>query len=174
MARPRATPPALPGLLAEVAEVTSEATALALARQAGGQDLWMPAEPGPGHRLTRIVGSLREARLIAARLGPGSVMIPSAIRYLRWVEVQILRHQGLTLHEIARTVRLSESHVQRLAARAPKGDTAVPADGRCPWCRRPPARPRRARGPDPRQMEMDFLSLDGVPDRAPTGSGCRH
>ncbi|VUX47875.1 hypothetical protein DF3PA_80035 [Candidatus Defluviicoccus seviourii] len=68
----------LPPVLAQLAEVTSPATALALARACGGREMWIPQEPGPNHALTKALGSIDLAREVVAALGPGPLSVPSA------------------------------------------------------------------------------------------------
>lgn len=61
---------ALPGALGEIAEVAGVDAALAIARVRGGTEIYVPANPGPDHWISRLVG-LDNAAAIADKLTCG-------------------------------------------------------------------------------------------------------
>lgn len=109
---------ALPPILAQLAEATSLDTALALARACGGQEMWIPAEPGPDHALTRALGSLDLARTVASALGPGPLSVPSARSFAAALFRQRVRDaltQGETVATIAAREGCGRRWVRRVA-----------------------------------------------------------
>lgn len=66
---------ALPGILAEIAEVAGEAAALQLARTLGGTELKVSGRPKGA--LAKVVGATAAAK-IAAALGPTKILVPMA------------------------------------------------------------------------------------------------
>lgn len=88
----------LPGMLADVAEIAGEASALALARKLGGASVSVPA-PGrlqADHPIADAIG-MKAATAVARRFSGESVYIPKARRAL----VVDLHRQGLPRREIA-------------------------------------------------------------------------
>jgi hypothetical protein len=65
----------LPGILAQIATVTSEATALILARELGGTPVKLSADPKS--KLVQIVGPVHAAAIVKL-LHTGEVVIPMA------------------------------------------------------------------------------------------------
>lgn len=109
----RATPFALPALLAEIARITDQGTALALAREFGGRDIYVPRKPRADQKLTLAVG-LAAATAISARFGGCTHKIPSAKAFLNWREVHRLRDEGKSTAEISAEVGLGQRYIQRL------------------------------------------------------------
>ena len=64
--------PSLNGVLGDIARVASEDAALAIARELGGTRVYFPADPAPGHWLTKLVGS-EAAKAICETLTGGFV-----------------------------------------------------------------------------------------------------
>lgn len=70
---------ALPGILAEIAEVAGEDAALAIAKARGGTQIYIPPTPANDHWLCRLIGR-EEARAVCDHLtcgvGPRRVDLP--------------------------------------------------------------------------------------------------
>ncbi len=70
---------ALPGILAEIAEVVGEDAALAIARVRGGTQIYVPPVPTAGHWLCELIGSDRAIAvcdLLTGGVGPARVDLP--------------------------------------------------------------------------------------------------
>lgn len=63
-------PRILPGVLAEIAEAAGEEAALAIAKELGGTQIYVPPVPAIDHWLSRLVG-IENARAIADKLTCG-------------------------------------------------------------------------------------------------------
>lgn len=122
----RATPFGLPGILSEIAAVTSIEVALKVACAFGGIELYIRRKPGDDHPLALAVG-LEVATIIGGHFGGGARKIPSAKPYRRWREVHRLRDEGKSVAEIAAAVDLGKRYVYRLleghAATPPSADS---------------------------------------------------
>lgn len=59
--------PALPGILAEIADVAGEDAALAIARARGGTQIYIPPRPANDHWLCELIG-IDAARKVCAQL----------------------------------------------------------------------------------------------------------
>jgi hypothetical protein len=124
----------LPGLLAEIAALTDEATAVAIARAVGGERRYFPASPGSAHWLSMLIG-VEQARLICRQLGGAEHKIPSARTYLRWWDARRLKDLGYGQRDIARRLGLTQGHVQRLlAGYDPNPCRVVVRPESCPRC----------------------------------------
>lgn len=108
-------PEMLPGILCDVAHISSVAKAIRLARKRGGTKIYLPFPHriGPGHWLCQIF-TLDEARAISKVLGQGVLKCPSAKIILRWYEANRLWRQGKTEPQIALALGLHDSSVRRL------------------------------------------------------------
>jgi hypothetical protein len=166
-------PKGLPGVLAEVARVTSIETAVKIARSPlAGTRHYLGRDPGPGHPLVAAVGAL-QARVIAAALGDGEVEWPSAKPLLHWYDARRLRAEGASHVVIARTLRLAERTVRRLVVGMPR-IAAVTDGGRgcaqapgmrpqdgvapCPYCGHRHRTTRRRNRRDDRQLNLDLTT----------------
>jgi DNA-binding NarL/FixJ family response regulator len=111
---------ALPGILAEVAEVAGDEAALALARAAGGRSVYVPRPDNvpDGHWLVLALG--REAAMMVADLvGGGDVAIPlgpTGRQHATRAEVDTLIGQGLSASRIAQRCGVTERTVERRRA----------------------------------------------------------
>jgi hypothetical protein len=106
----------LPGVLGEIAHVTSIATAIAIARK--GTRIHLPAKPKPDHWLSVLVGQ-GEAQKIADAITLGiamDVLIPMGptSHIMRWRNIQGMIDKGLPKREIARACGTHERVVQRM------------------------------------------------------------
>jgi hypothetical protein len=131
------TPEALPGLLAEIARLTSVQVAIAIARWRGGRRLYIPLESGlkHDHELVKVVGR-RAALRIIRHFGRGEIAVPNAKAYLNWLDARALRRQGLSVSQICAKLGLAERRVQFLVAGvepSPSTPDAKPVD-RCMVC----------------------------------------
>jgi hypothetical protein len=165
----------LPGVLAEIARLTTVEVAVAVARSpVAGQRIKIPARPRPGNRLAQVVGPQAMAR-ICAELAGWEGLVPSARPFLRWYDARALRRAGATPSYIAQRLGVSLRWVQVLLQDMDEGEIGagigvgigggqvMPAA--CPACPACGARPRRARAPARRE---------GVEDRQielPLGGG---
>ena len=156
----------LPGVLAEIARLTTVEVAVAVARSSvAGQRIKIPARPRPGNRLAQVVGPQAMAR-ICAELAGWEGLVPSAKPFLKWHDARTLRRAGHTPGAIAARLGVSLRWVQVLLQDMPKeeigagigaGQVQPPACPACPACG---ARPRRARPParvegvEARQIEL--------------------
>ena len=116
---PRAAAPALPGALAEMAEVAGRAAACDIALAHGGDDGWnVPRrlDDESGRALADLVGA-RAARALARRFGGESVAVPLARRAL----VAHLAGAGLTTTEIARRLGIARRTARRYRRDAAEG-----------------------------------------------------
>ena len=79
---PAASPPTLPGVLAEIAEVAGRDAALRIALAWGGGEIHLPKarhiEAHPEHPLVQVLADRAAALRVAKRVGGGSVYIPMA------------------------------------------------------------------------------------------------
>ncbi len=119
----------LPSLLAEIAEVAGLDAALALARARGGSRITIPAAPGKGHWLCKLVGreaalalaehfatsdgvSRRRGAILELPVGP----VGAHAQVSRRVDAMI--RAGVSADEIARTVGVSRRTVFRRKGRS--------------------------------------------------------
>ena len=104
---------ALPGVLAEIAEVVGYRTAIALALEWGGEDVHFPKPDylaqHPGHPLAQVLADEGTAALIAHHYGGGNVYVPQA----RGACTVALAADGLSPCEIATRLNLSPRSVRR-------------------------------------------------------------
>ena len=103
--------PALPGVLAEMADIAGRAAACGIALAHGGDDGWnVPRRVAcaPGRALAELVGG-RAARAVIRRFGGESVAVPLARRAL----VAHLAECGLTTTEIARRLGIARRTARR-------------------------------------------------------------
>jgi hypothetical protein len=151
-------PYALTGMLTEIAELVGLDLAVAVAREYGGQRLYVRHELTAANKLARLVG-IKAARIIAAHLGGKRYEVPSSKAFLHWWDARALRRQGKSYGEIARAIKVSHKHARTLcadldefaeaAASMRAADELHESPRACPVCghrHRVPARP------DPRQF----------------------
>jgi hypothetical protein len=162
----RITAAALPGVLAEIARLTSVEAAIAVARQLGGKKFYTSIEPKRRHPLIRVLG-WTAGRLVCRQLGGDTLEIPYAKAQLRKYDAVQLRSKGKSVRVIAETLDISISRAEQLVQGVPKGEASTEdaeAEGEptaCPVCghRHRPARPRPADG---RQLAL-FPVLPAAP-----------
>jgi len=144
----------LPGLLGDIARITTPEIAIAVARKHGGRRLYIPRQPPPDHPLCDLVGRTG-ALMIAEYLGGDRYEVPAARTILRWADAHRLRNEGLSHAQISEALDITRDHVAALLAGAPIGEaqTAKPAK----------AAPERRRG-DVRQMTL----FDDLTERSRT------
>ena len=109
----------LPNLLARIAEVAGEEAALLVAKEWGGQPLYVPQEVTPGHRLVQVLGRLR-AEKVAAALGYGEIVVPLGPYADDHAKRMLIRRplaDGLPQHIVARKARVHLRTVEREAQR---------------------------------------------------------
>ncbi len=119
------TPPPLPGVLSEIADVAGRAAACTIALAHGGDDGWnIPRrlDSTAGRALADLVGPA-PARAVTRRFGGEALAVPLARRAL----VVHLAQAGLTTTEIARRLGMS-----RRAARRYRRDAALAAANSLP------------------------------------------
>jgi len=146
MAKPHAiTADMLPGILAEIARITTPEIAITVARKHGGRRLYIPKLPPDQHPLCALVGRAA-AMLIAERLGGDRCEIPAARTTLRWADAHSLRAEGMTHAQISERLGITQLHVAALLAGAPIGEAQAVKQAK--------AALRQARQNDGRQMTL--------------------
>jgi hypothetical protein len=152
----RPTEWALPGVLAEIARLTSVEVAIAFARKWGGRELYIPERPRPDHALAQTLG--RSAALIfCERYKRENLRIPSARSYPRWYDARRMKRSGKSASYIASKLGINIRRVIQLthgvaADVAPVRPTDNPHPSRCENCGRP-FHPRRMTD-DHRQFDL--------------------
>lgn len=111
----------LPGLLADIARITTPEIAIAVARQHGGRRLYIPRTPPIDHPLCDLVGR-QAALLIAEHLGGDRYEVPAARTILRWADAHRFRAQGMSHAQISQALGITRDHVAQLLAGAPIGE----------------------------------------------------
>jgi len=162
MPEPRITEFALPGILQEIARLSTPEIAIVVAREWGGRRLYVPRTLGTSHPLAQKVGR-RAALLICAHLGGEQIEIPAARTYLRWYDARRLKAEGRSYAEISRAIGVSTRQVAILLRGFESGDALVPADTPhqaeiCPLCQHKVRPPQTRRG-DPRQLDLYSVGL---------------
>ena len=115
----------------EALDIIIEAEGLEAANRlvaaAGGLGVWIPENPSPNHRLTRLVG-LDLAKRLSKCLGKGILEVPmlkARVRAARNAEILRLRNQGVPARDIALAVGVHTRCVQRVCTasrgRPPRG-----------------------------------------------------
>jgi hypothetical protein len=155
--QPKVTAYALPGMLAEIARLTTVEIAIVIARVHGGRRLYLPREPKRDHPLSKLIGS-KAARLICAHWGGERHDVPSARTFLHWYDARRLRSQNLSHTKISRELGIGINHVARLLQGfEPSGPTLIePQDepAVCPVCRRRHRAVTTTERPDLRQLRL--------------------
>ena len=108
--------PALPGVLAEMAEAAGRDAACGVALEHGGKDGWLVprrVDCAGGRALMELVGAAA-ARALTRRFGGESVSVPLARRAL----VEHLAAAGLSTGGIAQRLRIARRTVRRYRADA--------------------------------------------------------
>lgn len=106
----------LPDVLAGIAEITSLEAALAVARQFGGTEIYVPREPKPTDLLTQCVGP-EDAKKIAEFYGGAHLEVPLAqsVRISERNEaIRRLAAQGKSAAELARMFGMTARNVRRI------------------------------------------------------------
>lgn len=100
----------------ELMEIMGRETALVLCRTYGGIEVYIPAKPGPDHRLAPVVG-MEALRALADYAGGWHVELPN-LRRPKSAKEKILTmlDQGKTHEEIALECKVSTRWVRRLAS----------------------------------------------------------
>lgn len=115
----------LPPRLEEIARAAGLKSALLLARECGGTQLYVPRDPRPGTMLVAAVGI--EAARIIARLYPGEnievPLGPISDGRKRRREISRLLDSDLPVQEIARRLHCHSKTVRRVKARERGGAT---------------------------------------------------
>lgn len=121
--------PALPKVIAEIAEAAGSDAAWAMAREHGGQRVFIPAEPEPGDWLVSLVGLEAAAKICALYRANGygaTILIPMA----KWANsrTRLARalEAGATAKEAARQSGLHERTVYRERRRRKSARTKNP------------------------------------------------
>jgi hypothetical protein len=153
----------LPGILGEIARVTTVEIAVAIIRVYGGTRLSIPTEARMkrNHPLCRAVG-VPAARIIAAHWGGNRYDVPSAKPFLNWHDARRLRSEGKSYTEIAQELGLGRRHVQKLlhgftapgAAGAHRDNDDAPKI--CPACGHRHRGKASARACDERQLTLEL------------------
>lgn len=109
----------LPGILADIAAVTDEATALKMAREFGGRRIKLPRRPGPNSAISKLVGAAAAA-VIVGEIGYGDIYIPCGTERggagRRELAARLL-DQGLSHPEVAKRVDVSQRTVERVSSK---------------------------------------------------------
>lgn len=100
-----------PPLLAQIADVTSPATALKLVMAFGGVSCVFPKEPAEGHAVVDVIG-LDAARALAPHLSGRSIEIP-VLASRRQLKRAIVRAEGRT-SDIARDLGCTSRYVRMI------------------------------------------------------------
>jgi hypothetical protein len=117
---------ALPGVLAEIADVAGEAAALAVAEAAGGTSVYFPPRPRADHWLCTLIGpdaALRVCDRLTAGVGPRRVDLPLGptghVADMRKAQATIDRMimAGRSERDIARATGYTIRQVRRRRAR---------------------------------------------------------
>jgi hypothetical protein len=158
----RITAAALPGILAEIARLTTVEAAIAVARELGGKKFYTSTDPKRRHPLIRVLG-WTAGRLVCNQLGGDMIEIPSAKAQLRKYDAVQLRLKGTSVRLIAAELGISISRAEQLVQGVPKGEAGAEVeveDGRpgvappaCPVCGHRHRQPRPA-NEDGRQMVL--------------------
>jgi lambda repressor-like predicted transcriptional regulator len=150
---------AFPGVLGEIARLTTVEIATIIARKRGGGKMHFGQYLPRNHVLISLVG--RQAALLIHQhfQGHGSIKIPSAKTYLNWHRARQLRRQGKTIRAIAEKTGLSMRRVEQLLERFPVdevGAAALPAQpaSACPSCGRRACRPKISGACDDAQGDL--------------------
>ena len=102
---------ALPGVLAEIADVAGRDAAIEIAVALGGRRLYLPRTGRPPPALTRIAGD--RARLFAARYAGETIDIPLAHRAV----ARYLARRGFGTAAIAARLGIAQRTAQRYVRR---------------------------------------------------------
>jgi hypothetical protein len=144
----------LPGVLGEIARLTTVEVAVAVAKSWGGTRLYLPHEPRSDHQLARVIG-VKPARIICRKLGGRRHDIPSARPALRWAEARRLREEEKLSHaEIALRLGITMGHARQLCEGIEFAASGGPRHIRvlhCPICGKRRTPPYVAAN-DPRQL----------------------
>lgn len=137
MANPMTQPPIiLPSILEEIAEATSVAVALKVARKAGGRRCYFPNDPKPDHWLSQTVGHEDAVKLCKA-LTPSSGMEfliplgPVAKQEKRKQEIRELIMQGWSNPAIAVRVGIHSRTVMNHRQKLRQQGIKMPVVKRC-------------------------------------------
>lgn len=119
---------ALPGILAEIADIAGEDAALAVAAARGGTQIYIPPSPDRDHWLTRLVGQ-QAAKAIADRLtcGVGGMRIdlplgPKGHAARARAKVDRMIDEGRSERDIALATGYTIRAVRRRRAKRKPGD----------------------------------------------------
>ena len=109
---------ALPAGLRDLKGIVGPGAALALSAAYGGGSLYVPASPGPEHRLSRILGQ-ENARLLCRACAGDTLKVPKPDAVLRQIrEKDILRRKknGEPTSRLARDYNLTQRRVMQILA----------------------------------------------------------
>jgi hypothetical protein len=150
-------PEALPGVLQEIARLTSIEVAIAIARWRGGRRLYIPLEAGlkHDHDLVKAIGRSPALRIVR-HFGKGEIAVPNAKPYLNWLDARRLRREGLSVAQISVKLNLGQRRVQALVAGVEPlaGSADVKGAGRCVVCGHKHRSGSAHPSPDPRQFTL--------------------
>ncbi len=107
------TPGMLPGVVQDVARLTSPLLAIRFARRFGNAKLYVPRRIGAAHPLARCLGP-RGAQALCAAMGGETHVVPRATPFLRWLDARALCVLGLSRSEIAVRLGIGPRHVRKL------------------------------------------------------------
>jgi hypothetical protein len=150
---------ALPGVLAEIARLTSVEKAIAIARQVGGREIYVPHTLPRSHQLVSLLGRYC-AEIMVKRHGGSHLNIPSARTSLRWADARELRRKGKSIAEISQALGIGRRRVEQLVEGIELPDRSLIANepkkaaSECPACGRKSCRPKAAPSTDPTQGDL--------------------
>lgn len=107
----------LPDLLARVADAAGEDAALLVAKEWGGQRIYLPQTLRTNHRLVQLLGRTR-AQAVIDELGYGQVLVPlgpMADDAAKRQEIRKLLSEGVSQSTAARRAHVHVRTVERIA-----------------------------------------------------------
>ncbi len=109
---------ALPAGLRDLKGIVGPGAALALAAAYGGGSLYVPAEAGPKHRLSRLLGEETARRLCRACAGD-TLKVPkpdAVLRQIRKKDILRRKKNGEPVSRLARDYNLTQRRVMQILA----------------------------------------------------------
>jgi len=118
------SPDLMPEMIKTVSNLSSPSLAVRFARTFGGTKIYFPRVLYTAHPIVRCLG-IRAAMRVAAVWVREAKEVPTAIFYLRWIDVRALEVAGVNRTEIGQLVGVSRRHVNRLLDGFKPDDIAV-------------------------------------------------
>jgi transposase-like protein len=118
----------LPPLLAEIAEGAGLAAALKLGQDKANKRVYIPAVATADHWLTQLVGLDAAAWICQRYAGDRLLIPPTLVGQARWRRDTIIRmtDEGGTVMEIAASIGIARSTVQRTRERRKRAPASLP------------------------------------------------